>query len=260
MKTILVSFSGACALLAIVLVAPLLARTDMSANMVAAWELEADGTDSVGSNTLTVNNAPSFVAAKQGNGADLELGSTQYLSLADNAALSLSTDTAASLSVWFYMESAAVAMTVVSKAAEYSLFIDAGFAQFGVVDGTAYNAIAEVAAGSTATWYHACGRHDATNDLVKLRINGSADNTEATNPNGSHDGTGAFNIGAENNTFHFDGIVDQVILWKRYLSDAECDELYNSGSGVTLASITGGGGGGASPHKRRKLMGVGLRH
>lgn len=247
--------SIALALAVLLLPVELRARTDMSASMISAWELESNCNDSAGSNNLTVNNAPSFVAAKQGNGADLELSASQDCSLADNASLSLSTDTDFTISVWLRIESNLTDQFAIAKSGDYGVKYQSGNLYVYAIDGTAFEAKASAGAVSIATWYHICGGHDATGNTVWVRQNGAATVTDATNPNGTKDGAGDFRIGSNSTANYFDGIIDQAIFWKRKLSSAECDELYNSGAGVTLASITGGGGG--STPCLRMIFGLG---
>src|SRR4030095_13402698 len=57
-------------------------------NLQAFWELD-NLNDAHSTNTLTNNGSATFVAGQVGNCVDLEQHSSQYLSIADNAALSM---------------------------------------------------------------------------------------------------------------------------------------------------------------------------
>ena len=75
-------------------------------NLIAFWELEeASGTrnDAHGSNHLTDNNTVAQGTGKVGNCADFELDNSEYLSIADNAALSVG-DEDFTIQAWFNIE------------------------------------------------------------------------------------------------------------------------------------------------------------
>src|SRR6185295_10218115 len=76
-------------------------------NLVAYWKLdETSGSrsDSFGSNTLTDNNTVGSTAGKVGNAAQFIQANTEYLSAADNAALSVA-DIDFTFAFWVYLDS-----------------------------------------------------------------------------------------------------------------------------------------------------------
>ncbi len=90
---------------------------------------------------------------------------------------------------------------------------------------------------SSGTWYHVCmtiDRDSATG--LKLYINGSAEaNTgDPTALNADLDGTSVFSIatrhGEGGSLFPLNGNIDEVSIFNKSFSQAEIDEIYNSGS------------------------------
>ena len=91
---------------------------------------------------------------------------------------------------------------------------------------------------SLNNWHFVVFRHDAINNQVVVRIN-ATDYTFALT-GGILDGTSSFQIGTFNSgTDSFDGDVDSLAKWNRYLSNAELDFLYNSGSGKVYSDLGG---------------------
>mgnify|MGYP001561989265 CR=1 FL=1 len=74
---------------------------------VAQWKFNNDGQDSVGANHLTNNNSATFTTGKLGGAlgaTQLVAASSQYWSIADNAALSMG-DVDCTFCGWFYLDS-----------------------------------------------------------------------------------------------------------------------------------------------------------
>lgn len=103
----------------------------------------------------------------------------------------------------------------------------------GVVGGLTAVMATNFGAPSLATWYFIAARHDAAANVISISVNDGTPNT-APHSGGAYDGTEKFGIG---NTAlpngYFDGQIDEVGLWKRYLTDAEITTLYNGGTGKT---------------------------
>ena len=81
----------------------------------------------------------------------------------------------------------------------------------------------------------------STADQVRIQVNnGSVDS--ASYNSGSYNSDGPFAIGAYlgfGNTQHWDGLIDEVGVWKRTLTTDERTALYNGGSGLTYPFVTG---------------------
>ena len=209
-------------------------------DLVAYWKLdEASGAraDSAGANTLTDNNTVLGATGKIGLGALFAAATTEYLSSADNAALSMG-DFDFTIGLWFNATTSLTQRTLIAKgdgntsnATEYALYLTVGSLQFDVMNGSATGSIAS-AALSLSTWYYALAWYDATANTVNLKINNVAV-TPVSYGGGSYDSTHPFNIGRWPvfNLWYYDGIIDEVGIWKRKLTDAEQTALYNSGNG-----------------------------
>lgn len=243
------------------------ARTDMSANLEAFWSL-SNTADDHGSNTLTNNNTVTFTSGKIGNAATFN-GSSNYLSISDNASLNLG-DITFTVAGWAKFASLSTTQAIISKwddgtRQEYMLFYRSSTSRlsFFLGNGTSTTVATRDAtafgAPSTATWYFLAGAHDATANEAWISINGGTPETSATSGAVGDSSEGTF-IGRKNDVspgYMSNGSqIDQLGLWKRELSEAEVTELYNSSTGYTYAQVIGGGGGGAV-NCTRGLLGVG---
>lgn len=234
-------------------------------NLVSFWELEeASGTrnDSHGSNHLTDNNTVAQGSGKVGNCADFESGNSEYLSRADNAALSTG-DIDFTVQAWVNLESKSATQAIVAKwdaAFEYVLYYDtaADRFKFAVYNGSVPTVTADnLGAVSISTWYLIHAWHDSVNNQVGIAVDaGTADTAAAAS--GPTDTTDAFTIGQNSGTQFFDGLIDQVGYRTRVVGSSDRTSLYNSGSGLSYAAMSGGGGGGGKPRgPSRSLLGVG---
>lgn len=215
-------------------------------NLVAYWTLdESSGNraDSVGSSTLTDNNTVLAATGKQGNGADFERDNSEYLSCADNAAVSTG-DVDVTWAFWFNSESSGDRVLLSkwngsTNDREYIIEIDATDIYFSVsASGTGTGAqvsSTSLANISTGTWYFVVCWHDATANTINMKVNNGTTDS-ASWSGGIRDGGGAFNIGARadgGGAPYFDGIIDEVGIWKRVLTSDEMTTLYNGGTGTT---------------------------
>ena len=127
---------------------------------------------------------------------------------------------------------------------EIRLFINASSqASFQVSNnGTASTTVAATTFGalSTGVWYHLLAWHDATNDIIGISVNGTA-NT-ASHSTGIFDSTTNLVIGARSNAAqYFDGLIARVAKWNRLLTGDEKTELNNSGLGMLYAELDAAG-------------------
>jgi hypothetical protein len=88
---------------------------------------------------------------------------------------------------------------------------------------------------STSTWYHICLVWDSGNSRYDCWLNGSK-KTMSAHPLGHAElltSQTLFELGRANKSgTYYDGIIDEVGVWSRSLSDSEVGDLYNSGSGL----------------------------
>lgn len=213
--------------------------------VVAAWNLE-DTADSFGANTLTNNGVATFVPGKLSNAVNLVAASSQYLSRADNAALSTG-NVDLFLALWVNATSKPAGFPFIagksassSVAAEYHFQLNTTGDQLQFVTGGASFVVASAAAGvNLATWYFLMGTHDAVNDLTSISMNGGAWVDTATAGVAPVDTTTDFTIGARG-TVHdrfWDGLVDAVVVGKSppggiaAIRDEIRDYLWKGGAG-----------------------------
>ena len=217
-------------------------------NLQAFWELD-NVNDAHGSNTLTNIGSTTFAAAKVGNGADFVPASSQYLSIADNAALSTG-NIDFTIQAWVKFDDLSATRVVLAKSdgvsatIEYGLWGDAGGNLNFRITAGGFTTLQWSSTISTATWYHIIAYHDAAADVIGLVVNDGTPVTTTTGGSTPLDDTQAFRIGVDDaSTGRFmDGLVDQVGFWKRKLLGAEITQLYNSGNGLSYAAMSGGGG------------------
>jgi len=157
---------------------------------------------------------------------DLESGSTQYLSRADEALLSITGNM--TIECWVQFESLPVngltGFFMVSKSGAspqrgYGFYVQqsGGVLQLGLIisnDGSATVNKNVTWTFSTGVWYHLAVVYTAAGGTVDFYVNGVAQGAQQTGyPTSIYDNTTAFRIGAEESTGHFDGLIDDVRLW-----------------------------------------------
>lgn len=206
---------------------------------VGTWKL-TDGTytDTSGNgNDLTASvSAPAQAAGLRhgstNTGLDFEKDSTQYLSIADASQTGLDLpSTGFTIAATIKPETASGAtFAIVGKSAgvpnlSYQFFITTAGKLAGYIsnNGTDYiqaTAGTTLQAGST---YQVMMVYDAVN--ISLYVNNVID-TAANNPKACttavYDNALAFHIGSQSTpTNYFDGVIDDVVIWSRALTEAE---------------------------------------
>lgn len=220
-------------------------------NLVAYWRMDevSDGSaavtrnDSFGANNLTDNST--FAASATGlitNAVDIESSVTEYLSISSNAAVNMPSGTSFTITGWMKPESTPTTAPLLCKATatgtgtEYMIWIN-GSTDFRarVADGTNQGTVTNTVTPSTGNWFFIAFRCDLAADQLKLRVN-STDSTVTTYTGDTKNTSSNLEIGRlpYSTSNRSDGLTDEVGIWKRVLSDAELDALYNSGSGRTL--------------------------
>jgi len=191
---------------------------------------EASGTraDSHGSNDLTANGTGGVGSAtgKLGLAADFESTENDYLINTANT----TADTDVTICGWFKPESTGAVSEFFSLGAGGNFIARANTTVYQAI----YNAFttfnytggADFAAG---TWYHVCAWYDAGNNRVGASKNAVINDAVATAPNGA--GTDIV-IGARDTTptSPTDGLLDEVAIYSRILTQAEINCLYGSGT------------------------------
>lgn len=221
-------------------------------NLVSYWALgEASGNraDSHGSNTLADNNTVTSAAGKVGDAAEFAIANSEFLNIADNAALSMGSDTPFTIAAWVRATSfAANFSTIVMKdvnatvsSAEYWLFHSAGGGidtfRFTVSNSGGFGSVdasGTLGTAATATWYYVVAWHDEVADTLNIQINNGSV-ASASYSGGTRDTAHNFGIGgypyAGFGAYNWNGLIDEVGFWKRVLTSDERTSLYNGGAG-----------------------------
>ena len=235
----------------------------LRADAVAYWKLdEASGTraDATGNgNNLT--DARSNVASesgKVGQSASFVMDENSVLYCLNNSDLRI-TGGSFTVCAWLWLDAKApCGYTIIGKTdnndTEWAIdyrppdpdpennpdrfdwyMLGAGYEFPGVIANT-------FGAPNLHTWYFVVIAYDATNGVMKIRVDNGADDTFDW-MGGTPETTAAFGIGGYVNedppdppmaAGDFDGRVDEVGIWKRLLTEEELAYLWNSGAGRAL--------------------------
>lgn len=199
-------------------------------------ESSGNASDSFGSNTLTNNGSTSYASGKINNGIDLESSSSQYFSKTSQPFDS----TSGTICAWVKLES--LSSTLGYGQSIFSTSTNVGVAgvdftirasddKIGVFFGTGSQEATGGSALTTGTFYHvAC---TWTTAFKKVYLNGSLVNTNSNAQTQTAGSTTAY-VGttASATSRYFDGIIDELGIWSRALSDSEISQIYASGGGV----------------------------
>lgn len=213
-------------------------------NLVSYWKME-DVNDAVGSRTLTNNNTVTFTSGKVNNAGSFN-GSNQYLSRASDSGLQITG--ALTIAFWIYCDTLTGTQAIVAKSngdiSNYEFEISRGSSgQLSFTSSNAsnyFNAYTGNSLITASSWYFVVMRKSGNvngTDTITFRVNGSNNTTTVGSANISNVGTSTydFTIGRRGGgtAQYFDGLIDEVGIWNKNMSDAEADQLYNSGSGTT---------------------------
>ncbi|HEY4724097.1 MAG TPA: LamG-like jellyroll fold domain-containing protein, partial [Anaerolineae bacterium] len=217
-------------------------RADITDNLIAYWRLEEAGgqrLDTVGANHLADNNSVGSDAGVINDGA-LFNGTDNYLSVADNAALSVNQQ---SFTVSFFarVTDAEDFAWLVSKGSQdtgpgfdysWSVYVVTGDVVFAASNGSAVVqtlALDEIESDESVfvvAW------RDVVNDTINIQINNGQVHSAAVTDSYAYDDTEAFFVGGiPQPGYIVDGLIDEVSFWKRVLTQAERQQLYNGGFG-----------------------------
>ena len=213
--------------------------------LVAYWPLdEVSGTrrDVVGSNTLTDNNTvtqadgPSPWLPKA---AQFTAANTEFLSITDNAALSMGAGVRFTIALRVYFDSLPTVVDLLAKNAV------AGTREYRIFKGSNHRVNLEVSSNgtavataqsdftlTTATWYTIFAWYDGA--FIGIQVDQTAPVRAAFTAD-VVDGTTTFILGkAAAGTNYHDGRMCDVPIWKTVLTEAERRWWINNGSGRGL--------------------------
>lgn len=211
---------------------------------------EASGSrvDTVASISLTDNNTVASTTGKLSTAADFEASNSEYLSCSDHANLSMG-DIDFTIMVWVNAESFGADRNIYSKQAgsgiEYDLYYQSsnqrfifrvstsGFASYGTVEAN------NLGTPSTGTWYMIICWHDSVANTINIQVNnGTANSTSYSG--GSYNSTNDFTVGSNHSPGQYwDGLIDELTIWKRVVTADEKTSLYNGGTGLAYPYSSG---------------------
>lgn len=203
------------------------------ANLKGYWKLEANGNDSSPSGYNLAGTAPSYVAAKFGNGADFENSSSQYIEIADASCPNLEILGSQTWGCWVKPETIdATTDTMLAKIAGsnfgHKLDTVSGTVRFQHNGLTPVNITSDVLI-TVGKWHFICGVYNSSTNKSAIWINGIKKEISVTGT--PSDSNGNFVIGADrgnsgNLQSYFDGIIDDAFVFNRALTDDEIVSIY----------------------------------
>lgn len=225
---------------------------DLTIGLVACYDLEESSgsrVDAWSTHDLTDNNTVGSNTGIVGSAADFVAANTEWLSIADNAGMSLGSDSPFTLAAWVYPTSSGSKKVAIDKGTsdgsennhEFQLlYSELNRFQFNVGDDVGFGSAYPTTIYSINNWYFLVAWHDPDSDTVNLQIdNGTV--TSAAWADGTFNSTGDFAIGrrGSNALVYWNGRIDQAVYWKSLVSSDDRTWLYNSGAGRDCAAIAG---------------------
>jgi len=226
--------------------------SNVSDNLVVYWSLdEASGSrsDSVAANDLSDNNTVGSVPGLLGGSANFVAASSQYLSLSDNADISMGAEQSFSISAWVWLTSTATSQAIVSKndvgvtARDYDIRYDSTENKyvFSIGSGSAFPTVT-VGGVQTGVWQFVVSTYDASTDVASISLNGGTPVTRSS-VGGAGDSSVRLTLGRESaggSTLDLNGFLDEVAIFKRALPSGDIATLYNGGLGCAYAYVDSG--------------------
>lgn len=213
------------------------------------------GEDEIGTNTMSVTNSPvQSTFGPDSTSVDLELSSSQYMSISDGSQTGLEFNTDFSVSAWVKPESVPVSFAygvctkwgAGSSNQSMQIYMDAQpYFVFQIRGGS--NTYLETSSFtySAGNTYHICATADISAGTYRLYVNGAERVSTTSGTTSVNNTSKPVMIGNRDDlNYDFDGEIAQVVIWNKELSSSDVTDLYNSGSGIPYDA--GGGGGGAT--------------
>lgn len=214
----------------------------LKSGLVGVWCESADPATDQYTNGLTLTDALGIGAAsgRVGTAGDFERTNSDELFRASEPLLSTG-DISFTLAAWVHRESASPNPHIGNKGDEYKFYFSTAAAEnrfrFSIKASTVGVAATTFGAPSLATWYYVQAQHDATSDLLRIRVNDGAWDEVATGGIAPTADGEVFSIGAFQSASGFwDGLINQYAFWKALKSDADLNAIYNSGAGLAFSA------------------------
>ena len=217
--------------------------------ILSYWKLDVDSStqdDSVGTHDGTVTSATYTASGKISGAYDFD-ATNDKIDIPNHADFNFDTGDF-SISVWFKTEVVNINQAIISKGNGQAGIAYPGwrlqlssttlyfYASNGHADNNNYCLKTAMVAD---TWYHVVATRNSTG--VYMKVNGVSQNYANEGGASDVDNTHPLGIGYKRTweeTAWFNGIIDEVGIWNRSLTDAEIIELYNSGDGLQYPFTT----------------------
>jgi len=213
------------------------------AGLVSWWPGDGNAFDIIDGNDGTLKNGATLAAGFVGQAFNFD-GVDDYVEIPDSN--SLDTGTQFTIDAWFNTDD--VHKIDPGTKSETQTIVMYGFDPadgknnpLHIRDGKLYLAIRGYGPGlddlvgvtsiTSNTWYHAAVTYDGT--TAKLYLNGALEDSKSASMNmntNSRVTIGRYQNPKYNNiNFHFDGLIDEVEIFNRALSDSEIQDIFDAG-------------------------------
>ena len=215
---------------------PLEKRRILSASPVGYWHFDQNGNDSSGnSNTATLVNSPSYGTGHLGSAISLN-GSSQYLTVADNASFNYSNGL--TIATWVKINSAPSTAggiwSDIDTGSQYNgvrvLVLSDRTIQFRLGNATTYYTLVSSTALSTGAWHQVTCTFDGTSSTagtMKIYIDGVQETgTTATSNFGVTDNSDVKYIGQTiGQSYYLNGSLDELQVYNQALMASDVHAL-----------------------------------
>jgi len=222
----------------------------LTTNLVAYWKLdEESGTraDFTGNgHNMALGTEPGFGSGLIGKATDFTRTSSEYLTAGNDSGLNNPGDF--SIAGWIKIASNSVHYELLAKGTEaiysngWMLRVSYGVVNFNLYQDVSNNYSSNGTTNMGDGNWHFIVVTRASN-VLKIYIDNGADEasstingTVTTTSNAYNCTMGCYDDGSRTNFFN--GLVDEMGFWSKVLSSTEKTDLYNSGSGTTMTSVS----------------------
>lgn len=212
-------------------------EVNLRRGLIGYWRLDNGVADSSLSGlTLTNNNGVAFDSAgKVGNAASFVASSSKSLSVAHSAPLAFTTSF--TLAFWANPTTLPAGMVACAKDTNTTMLLLASTASLAMRIGGASNSGTFANALAQSTWGHHVWRYDGSQSdnagRLRYTLNGTARTLtfNGTIPSSITNSSGTFFIGTYSGlSLYWDGLIDEMALYSRPISDSEVSEIYSRGN------------------------------
>ena len=201
--------------------------TPLPDGMVGWWTGDGNANDIIGGHNGTLQSGATFGPARVGQGFQLQ--GKSYISVPTDSSLNLTRFT---VEAWIKPSSSGNEGFILDKSAFFSInyFLSRGANGTVYVDfwDNGHHFAASTSQCQQDTWCHVAGTYDGS--TIKLYFNGVLEGTQVYVGTPTLFGQ-TMRIGQRNDdTFPFQGLIDEVGIYNRALGESEIQAIYHSGS------------------------------